>query len=231
MATTAPTSEATRPLRVIVGEDDVLLREGITRILTGAGLEVVAQSGDAEDLLLRALAHRPDVVIVDVQMPPHLEDDGLVAALELRRRQPGTGVLILSQFCEPAYVADLIGEHPEGVGYLLKERVGDVTDFVEAVTRVAAGGSALDPEVVGRMLGRRGRGDPLHLLTTREHAVLAALAEGRSNLGIAQALLLSQASVEKHVTAIFRKLHIAPADTGHRRVQAALTYLRHSGGR
>ena len=146
--------DGARALRVAIGEDDVLLREGIARILTDAGLEVVAQSGDADDLLRRALAHRPDVVITDVQMPPRREDDGLQAAMELRRREPRTGILILSQFCEPAYVMQLVGERPEGVGYLLKERVGDVTSFVDAVVRVAAGGSALDPEVVARMLGR-----------------------------------------------------------------------------
>jgi DNA-binding NarL/FixJ family response regulator len=214
-------------LRVTIGEDDVLLREGIARILTDAGLRVVGKSGDAEDMLRRTLAYRPDVVIADVQMPPRGEDDGLQAALELRRRRPEIGVLILSQFCEPAYVMELVGEHPEGIGYLLKERVGDVTAFVDAVTRVAAGGSALDPEVVARMLGRHTRGDPLRTLTDRELAVLAAMAEGKSNLGIAQSLFVGQASVEKHVTTIFRKLNIAPADTEHRRVQAVLTYLRH----
>jgi DNA-binding NarL/FixJ family response regulator len=146
--------DGARALRVAIGEDDVLLREGIARILTDAGLDVVGRSGDADDLLRRALAHRPDVVITDVQMPPRREDDGLQAAMELRRREPRTGILILSQFCEPAYVMQLVGERPEGVGYLLKERVGDVTSFVDAVVRVAAGGSALDPEVVARMLGR-----------------------------------------------------------------------------
>jgi DNA-binding NarL/FixJ family response regulator len=224
---TVATAEKAPALRVALGEDDVLLREGIARILTDAGLQVVGQSGDADDMLRRALAYRPDVVVADVQMPPRREDDGLQAALELRRRRPEIGVLILSQFCEPAYVMELVGEHPEGVGYLLKERVGDVTAFVDAVTRVAAGGSALDPEVVARMLGRHTRGDPLRALTDRELAVLAAMAEGRSNLGIAQSLFVGQASVEKHVTAIFRKLNIAPADTEHRRVQAVLTYLRH----
>jgi DNA-binding NarL/FixJ family response regulator len=218
--------DGARALRVAIGEDDVLLREGIARILTDAGLDVVGRSGDADDLLRRALAHRPDVVITDVQMPPRREDDGLQAAMELRRREPRTGILILSQFCEPAYVMQLVGERPEGVGYLLKERVGDVTSFVDAVARVAAGGSALDPEVVARMLGRQTRGDPLQVLTVRERAVLAGMAEGRSNLGIAQSLFVGQASVEKHVTAIFRKLGIAPADTEHRRVQAVLTYLR-----
>ncbi len=214
-------------LRVVIGEDDVLLREGIARILTDAGLDVVAQSGDADDMLRRSLAHRPDVVVADVRMPPRRDDDGLQAAMELRRREPRIGVLILSQFCEPAYVIQLVGERPEGIGYLLKERVGDVTAFVDAITRVAAGGSALDPEVVARMLGRHRQGDPLWKLTPGELAVLAAMAEGKSNLGIAQALLIGQASVEKHVTAIFRKLGIAPADTEHRRVQAVLTYLRH----
>ncbi|WP_164842581.1 response regulator transcription factor [Actinoplanes solisilvae] len=213
-------------MRVTLGEDDVLLREGLVRILTDAGLEVVAQSGDADDLMRRTLAYRPDVVIADVQMPPRREDDGLRAAMELRRRSPQLGVLILSQFCEPAYVLELVGDRPDGIGYLLKERVGDVKAFVDAITRVAAGGSALDPEVVARMFGRRARAGPFQLLTHRELAVLAAMAEGMSNWGIAQSLLISQASVEKHVTAIFRKLHIAPADTEHRRVQAVLTYLR-----
>jgi DNA-binding NarL/FixJ family response regulator len=220
-------AEAGAALRVTIGEDDVLLREGIARILTDAGLDVVGRSGDADDLLRRTLAYRPDVVIADVQMPPRGQDDGLQAALELRRRRPDIGVLILSQFCEPAYVMELVGEHPEGIGYLLKERVGDVAAFVDAVTRVAAGGSALDPEVVARMIGRHTPTDPLRVLTDRELAVLAAMAEGRSNLGIAQSLLVGHASVEKHVTAIFRKLRIAPADTEHRRVQAVLTYLRH----
>jgi DNA-binding NarL/FixJ family response regulator len=218
-------------LRVAIGEDDVLLREGIARILTDAGFDVVAQAGDADDLLRRTLAHRPDVAIVDVQMPPRREDDGLVAAIELRRRLPRTGVVILSQFCEPAFALELIGERPEGVGYLLKERVGDVGTFLDAIARVAAGGSALDAEVVGRMLGRPNADDPLHVLTTRERAVLAAMAEGKSNAGIAQTLFVGEATVEKHVTAIFRKLGIAPASTEHRRVHAVLTYLHATTGR
>ena len=223
--------DADRPLRVALGEDDVLLREGIARILTDAGFEVVARSGDADDLLRRSLAYRADVVVADVQMPPEHTDDGLRAAMELRRRVPDMGVLILSQFCEPAYVMRLVGDRPAGVGYLLKERVGDVSAFVDAITRVAAGGSALDPEVVARMLGHRTRDDPLQLLTARERAVLAAMAEGKSNLGIARSLFTSPASVEKHVTAIFRKLPLAPADTEHRRVHAVLTYLRAADGR
>jgi DNA-binding NarL/FixJ family response regulator len=218
--------DVAHPLRVALGEDDVLLREGIARILTDAGLEVVARCGDADDLLRRTLAFRPDVVVTDVQMPPDRTDDGLRAAREVRRREPRTGVLILSQFCEPAYVMQLVGERPAGVGYLLKERVGDIATFVDAITRVAAGGTALDPEVVARMLGHHTRGDPLQVLTPRERAVLAAMAEGKSNLGIARSLVTSLASVEKHVTAIFRKLPLAPADTEHRRVLAVLTYLR-----
>ncbi|WP_198029138.1 response regulator transcription factor [Actinoplanes sp. N902-109] len=213
-------------MRVAIGEDDVLLREGVARILTDAGIEVVVRSGDADDLLHQTLAYHPDVVVADVQMPPRHEDDGLRAAMELRRRLPQLGVLILSQFCEPAYVTDLIGGQPEGIGYLLKERVGDVPAFVDAVTRVAAGGSALDPEVVVRMLGRRAKDGPLRLLTARELAVLAAMAEGLSNTGVAESLLISHASVEKHVTAIFRKLGITPVGKEHRRVQAVLAYLR-----
>ncbi len=223
--------DADRPLRVTVGEDDVLLREGLVRILTDAGLTVVASCGDADDLLRRTLAYRPDVVVADVQMPPDRTDDGLRAAQEVRRREPRTGVLILSQFCEPAYVMQLVGDRPAGVGYLLKERVGDIATFVDAITRVAAGGTALDPEVVALMLGRHAMRDPLHLLTPRERAVLAEMAEGKSNQGIALSLLTSQASVEKHVTAIFRKLPIPPAVSEHRRVHAVLTYLRADASR
>ena len=225
------TADARPALRVSIGEDDVLLREGIARILSGAGLEVVAQAGDADELVRRTLAYRPDVAIIDVQMPPRREDDGLRAAVELRKRLPGLGVLILSQYCEPSFAVQLIGDRPEGVGYLLKERVGDVAEFTDAIARVASGGSALDAEVVRRMLGRRAPGDVLQSLTPREHEVLAVMAEGKSNLGIAQTLLISQAAVEKYVTAIFRKLDIDSASTEHRRVQAVLMFLRehHSG--
>jgi DNA-binding NarL/FixJ family response regulator len=218
------------PLRVVIGEDDVLLREGIARLLTEAGIDVVAQAGDATDLLRKGLAHRPSVVIADVNMPPGHEDDGLRAAIELRRQRPETGVLVLSQFYEEQYSLDLIGQRAEGVGYLLKERVGDVESFIDAVTRVAAGGSALDPEVVGRMLGRRQRDRPLDRLTERERDVLAATAEGKSNRGIAQALFISQASVEKHLTSIFRKLELDPDQSEHRRVLAVLSYLRDAPG-
>jgi DNA-binding NarL/FixJ family response regulator len=211
-------------LRVVIGEDDVLLREGIARLLTDAGFEVTARAGDAEDFLRKALAHRPDVAIVDIQMPPAHGDDGLRAAVELRRRRPETGVLVLSQHYEPHYALDLIGESAEGVGYLLKERVGDVDAFTDAVARVAAGGSALDPEIVGRMLGRR-PGGPLDGLSPRERDVLGAMAEGMSNRGIAVSLVITEAAVEKHVTGIFSKLGLGPTPTEHRRVRAVLTYL------
>jgi DNA-binding NarL/FixJ family response regulator len=215
----------------VIGEDDVLLREGIARLLEDAGLDVVAQAGDAEHLLRRALAHRPDVAIVDVQMPPKRENDGLLAAIELRRRLPDTGVVILSQHCEPSFALGLIGDRPEGVGYLLKARVGNVPAFVDAVGRVAGGGSALDPEVVARMLGRSRTSGPLSELTPRERDVLSAMAEGKSNLGIARALFISDAAVEKHVTASLRKLDIAPADTEHRRVHAVLVFMREAAQR
>jgi DNA-binding NarL/FixJ family response regulator len=213
--------------RVVIGEDDVLLREGIARLLTEAGFEVAAQAGDAEAFLRKALAYRPDVAVVDVQMPPGNADDGLRAAVELRRQRPGTGVLVLSQYYEEHYAVELIGDRAEGVGYLLKERVGEVETFLDAVSRVAAGGSALDPEVVGRMLGRR-RDGPLSALTAREREVLAAMAEGKSNQGIADELFVTEAAVEKHVTSIFHKLGLAPTSTEHRRVLAVLTYLRGS---
>jgi DNA-binding NarL/FixJ family response regulator len=215
--------------RVVIAEDDVLFREGIARLLGEAGFDVVGQAGDAEEFLRKALAHRPDVVVVDIEMPPGRGADGLRAAQELRSRHPATGVLLLSGHYEEGYAVDLIGESAEGVGYLLKDRVGDVEAFTEAVARVAAGGTALDPEVVGRMLGRRrSRGGPLENLTEREREVLAQLAEGKSNLGIAEALVITTAAVEKHITSIFQKLGIDSTPTGHRRVLAARAYLRGS---
>jgi DNA-binding NarL/FixJ family response regulator len=215
-----------QPVRVVVGEDDVLLREGLARLLTEAGFEVVAQAGDAEEFLRRALAHKPDVAVVDIQMPPRHADDGLRAALELRDRVPGMGILVLSHHYDEQYAVELIGDSAEGVGYLLKERVGDVDAFRDAVARVASGGTALDPEVVGRMLGRRHRGGPLDGLSPRERDVLSQLAEGKSNQGIAEALVVTSAAVEKHVTSIFHKLGLEMTATGHRRVLAALAYLR-----
>jgi DNA-binding NarL/FixJ family response regulator len=213
-------------LRVVIGEDDVLMREGIARLLTEAGFEVAAHAGDAEAFLRKALAHRPDVAVVDVRMPPDRTDDGLRAALELRRQRPDTGVLMLSQYYDERYAVDLIGDRAEGIGYLLKERVGDVDAFIDAVTRVAAGGSALDTEIVARMLGRGRTHDALDELTPREHEVLASMAEGKSNQGIADALFVTEAAVEKHVTNIFNKLGLAPGAGEHRRVLAVLRYLR-----
>ena len=217
-------------VRVVIGEDDVLLREGIVRILEGAGLEVVAQTGNADDFLRRARAHRPDVAVVDVQMPPTNTDDGLRAARELRRTLPETGVLVLSGHFEDSYAVDLIGDHAEGVGCLLKERVGDVSVFVDAVHRVADGGTALDPEIVTRMLGRRRATGPLDELTPRELDVLREMAEGKSNRGIAEALVVTDAAVEKHVGNIFRKLEIDSTATEHRRVLAVLRYVREAHG-
>src|SRR3954467_12444521 len=204
------------------------MREGIARLLADAGFDVVSQAGDAEAFLRKALAHKPDVAVVDIQMPPGLGDDGLRAALELRERLPGTGILVLSQYYEEQYALDLIGESAEGVGYLLKERVGDVEGFTDAVARVAGGGSALDPEVVGRMVGRRRREGPPEELTPRERDVLVQLAEGKSNQGIAEALVVTTAAVEKHVTGIFHKLGLETSATDHRRGLAAVTYLRNS---
>jgi DNA-binding NarL/FixJ family response regulator len=213
------------PVRVTVGEDDLLLRKGVVRVLRDAGLDVVAEAGDAPGLFAQTLAFRPDVAVVDIRMPPHHDDDGLRAAIELRRRLPEIGVVVLTQYCEPEYAMELIGDHADGVGYLLKERVGDVDDFAAAVVRVAHGGSALDPLLVERMMQPSRVPAELALLTQRELAVLGAMAEGQSNAGIARSLLVSVAAVEKHVTAIFRKLDIASDTHGHRRVRAVLRFL------
>jgi DNA-binding NarL/FixJ family response regulator len=214
------------PLRIVIGEDDVLLREGMVQLLTNAGLDVVAQTGDAEDFLRRTMAHRPDVAVVDVQMPPRHEDDGLRAAMQLRNSLPDIGILVLSQHYEESYAIDLIGDRADGVGYLLKERVADVASFIDSVRRVAGGGSALDPVIVGRMLGRRRAHGPLEELTPREREVLAAMAEGKSNSGIAEQLVVTETAVEKHVGRIFAKLGLGPTTTEHRRVLAVLTYMR-----
>lgn len=201
------------------------MREGVVRVLAEGGLTVVAEAGNAVDLLAESLMQRPDVAVIDIRMPPHRGDDGLRAGIELRRRIPTIGVVLLTQYCEPEFAIELIGDRPDGVGYLLKERVGDVHDFVAAVMRVARGGSALDPEVVARMLRPHPIPEALAPLTPRERAVLAAMAEGLSNQGIARSLLISSAAVEKHVTSVFRKLSITPEGTEHRRVQAVLRYL------
>ena len=203
----------------------MLLREGIVRLLEDAGLEVVAQAGDADELVRKSLAHKPDVAIVDIRMPPTNTDDGLRAALEIRRRLPDTGVLVLSQYVEEGYALELIGDGAEHTGYLLKDRVADVEQFVDAVTRVAAGGSVLDPTVVGALLGRRRRNDPLTELTGRERDVLGLMAEGRSNQAIAERLVVTDRAVEKHVTSIFSKLGLHPTAEDHRRVLAVLRFL------
>ena len=217
-------------LSIVIGEDDVLLREGIGRLLHDAGLDILALTGDADDLVRRTLALRPDVAVIDVQMPPRREDDGLRAAMTLRERLPDMAVIVLSQYYEESYAHDLIGDRPEGVGYLLKERVANVPAFVDAIQRVAAGGSALDPEVVGRILGRRRREGPQDDLTARERDVLAAMAEGLTNKGIADALVVTEAAVEKHVTRIFNKLGLGQSAVEHRRVHAVLTYLKNARG-
>ena len=213
-------------MRVVVAEDQALLRQGVVRLLEDAGFEVVAQAGDAPDLLRKVGAHKPDVAIIDVQMPPDNTDDGLRAALEIRARQPDVGVLVLSQHADERYALDLIGDSAEGVGYLLKDRVSDFAGFADAVRRVAEGGSAIDPTVVSGMLGRRRRNDPLDALTAREREVLELMAEGRSNKGIAEVLVVTPHAVEKHVTQIFSKLGVGEAPADHRRVLAVLAFVR-----
>src|SRR3954447_2151576 len=215
-------------LRVVVGEDQPLVRAGVVRALEEEGFEVVAVAGDAPDLLRKTLAHKPDVVVTDIQMPPDSTDDGLRAAIEIRATQPDVGVVVLSQFLEDRYALDLVGDRAEGVGYLLKDRVGDLDLFVDAVKRVAQGGSALDPEVVQRMVGRRRESSLLDELTPRERQVLGLMAEGRSNAGIAEALIVTVAAVERHVTSIFSKLGLQQAPEDHRRVLAVLEYLKRS---
>ena len=213
-------------MRVVIGEDSVLLREGIARLLGEAGIEVVGQAVDAEDLLRKVRAHKPDVAIVDIRMPPDNTDDGLRAAATIREELPGTGILVLSQYVEEHYAVDLLAAGSEGVGYLLKDRVAEVDRFIDALRRVEEGGSVLDPEVVAQMLGRRRDAGPLETLTDREREVLKAMAEGQTNKGIAAELFVSERAVERHVTSIFQKLDLSGEDGGHRRVLAVLAYLR-----
>ncbi|MFN8222830.1 MAG: response regulator [Gaiellales bacterium] len=212
-------------LRVILADDSALLRAGVARLLEDSGFEVVAQSGTPEDLLRHVAMHRPDVVVVDVRMPPSFTNEGLVAASEIRARWPGVGVLVLSQVVEAAYAADLLAQ-PGGVGYLLKDRVADVEEFATALCRIAEGGSAFDPSVVAELLGRTRSDDPVSSLTPREREVLELMAEGRSNQAIADALFVTLRAVEKHVTNIFDKLHLAASPDDHRRVLAVLSLLR-----
>ena len=213
-------------MRVVVADDAVLLREGVVRILEEAGFEVVGQAGTAEELMLKVRSYNPNVAIVDIRMPPTHTDEGLRAAREIREKHPETGVLVLSQYVESAYAMELLADSAEGVGYLLKDRVADVREFADAVRRVAEGGSALDPAVVSQLVGRRRGDDPLADLTPREREVLELMAEGRSNQGIAERLVITERAVEEHVTSIFGKLRLAAAPEDHRRVLAVLTSLR-----
>jgi DNA-binding NarL/FixJ family response regulator len=216
-------------MRVVVADDSTLLREGVVRLLEEAELEVVGQAGDAESLMRKVRAHKPDVAIVDVRMPPTHTDEGLRAAQEIRAELPGVGVLVLSQYVEVAYARELLAESAEGIGYLLKDRVGDIDTLTEAVRRVGSGGSALDPEVVSQMLGRQRRDDPLNELTPRELEVLGLMAEGRSNAAIAAELVVTDRAVEKHVTGIFAKLDLGSSSEDHRRVLAVLRFLDQPG--
>ncbi|HEV3376822.1 MAG TPA: response regulator transcription factor [Thermoleophilaceae bacterium] len=213
-------------MRVVIADDAVLVREGAARLLEEAGCEVVAQAGDADDLLRKVRAHKPDVAIVDVRMPPGNEDDGLKAALTIRDELPDVGILLLSQYVEDRYLAQLLAQGAEGVGYLLKDRIAEVERLGEAVQRVAAGGSVLDPEVVAQMLGRARAEGPLDALTGREREVLKLMAEGRTNRAIAAELFISERGIERHVTSIFTKLGLPTTEQDHRRVLAVLAYLR-----
>lgn len=215
-------------VRVVVGEDQPIVREGIVHVLQDSGFEVVGTAENARDLVRITRAQRPDVVVTDIQMPPDNTDDGLRAALEIRATVPSVGVLVLSQFLEDRYAMDLVADSAEGVGYLLKENISDLRMFTEAVRRVASGGSALDPAVVARLVGRKRKAGPLDNLTPRERDVLALVAEGRSNAGVAQELVVSVAAVERHVTGIFDKLGLHRSPEQHRRVLAVLKYLRAS---
>jgi DNA-binding NarL/FixJ family response regulator len=212
-------------MRVVIAEDLALLRDGLERLLRDSGFDVVAAVADGDALLTAVEAQRPDVAIVDVRLPPAFRDEGVRAALELRRRRPGFPVLILSQYVEQTYASELLADGTGGVGYLLKDRVSDVHDFVEAVRRVAGGGMALDPEAVSQLVAGHDDSGPLAQLSTRERAVLALMAEGRTNHGIANELEITPSGVEKHVASIFGKLGLPPADSAHRRVLAVVTWL------
>ena len=213
------------PLRVVIAEDSALIREGIARLIAESGGTVVAKVGDGDAFVAAVEAHRPDVSVVDVRMPPTQRDEGLRAAIEARRRVPGTPILVLSQYVERQYATELLADRAGGVGYLLKDRVGDVREFMDALRRVANGGTALDPEVVGQLMARNRADDPLSTLTPREREVLAAMAEGRTNIGIARQLSITEGAAEKHIGNIFGKLDLPDSENDHRRVLAVLTYL------
>ena len=213
-------------IRVVVGEDQAFVREGIVRVLQDSGFDVVGTTDDADELVRMADAYRPDIVIADIQMPPDRSDDGLRAALAIRAARPGAGVLVLSQFLEDRYAFDLVADGAQGVGYLLKEKVGDMGMFADAVRRIADGGSVLDPDVVARLVGRKRKASPLDDLTPRERQVLALIAQGLSNAAIARELVVTVAAIERHVTGIFDKLGLNASPEAHRRVLAVLTYLR-----
>ncbi len=212
-------------MRVVVADDSVLMREGVVRLLTEAGFDVVGQAGDDDDLVRKVLAHKPDVAVVDIRMPPTNTDEGLRAAHKIREELPGVGVLMLSQYIEESYALELLADNAEGVGYLLKDRVADIDQFVDAVKRVAAGGSALDPDVVSQLLGRRRRDDPIDELTEREREVIGLMAEGRTNKAIAESMVITERAVEKHITNIFDKLDLDHSPEDHRRVLAVLAFL------
>ena len=227
MSVTPAAAAPARPrLRVVIAEDAVLLREGLRRVLTDAGLDVAGVAGDADDLLRLVSASRPDVVLTDIRMPPAQSTEGLQAALEIRRRWPGTAVIVLSQHVETEHLFELLAGDPRGIGYVLKERVADLAQFSDAIRRVAAGESVIDPQVVSRLVARPRRDSPLQTLTERELAVLGLMAEGRSNHAIAAQLFMSPKTVETHVGNLFAKLGLLPAAEDHRRVLAVLTYLR-----
>ena len=213
-------------MRAVIAEDLVLLRDGLSRLLADNGIEVVAAVDNGDSLITSVLLERPDIAIVDVRLPPSFGDEGLRAALDIRRRVPDTAILVLSQYVEQTYARELLADGRGGTGYLLKDRVIDIPQFIEAVRRVADGGTALDPEVVAQLFAVRRTSGPLERLTPREREVLAAMAEGRSNAGIAETLVLSVGAVEKHVASILQKLHLPPSDTDHRRVLAVLAYLQ-----
>jgi DNA-binding NarL/FixJ family response regulator len=214
-----------QPLRVIIAEDSALIREGLARLITDSGGVVVAKVGDGPSLVAAVEEHRPDVSVVDVRMPPTQRDEGLRAAIEARHRVPGTPVLVLSQYVEREYATELLADRAGGVGYLLKDRVADIREFMDALRRVARGGTAMDPEVVAQLMVPRHHDDRLHALTPREREVLAAMAEGRTNVGIAELLSISEGATEKHISNIFGKLELPDSQSDHRRVLAVLAYL------